>query len=233
MKRARIWHSPDFDPQRVRAVLFDIDGTLRDTDDELVQRLSRWLGFLAWLGEPTWPRRAARALVMAAETPFNALYAWADRWGLDNWLARIWPSRPHAADHGPYRLVPGVRAMLETLAVRYPLAVVSAGAEGSTLAFLAATGLRPFFRLVVSGQTYERTKPHPEPVLRAAAALGVAPQQALMVGDTTVDILAARAAGAQAVGVLCGFGTARELRRAGAHALLPSTADLMALLPPP
>jgi len=48
-----------------------------------------------------------------------------------------------------------------------------------------------------------------------------------MVGDTPVDIRAARRAGAWAIGVLCGFGEPRELRRAGAHLILPSTGDLL------
>jgi N-acetyl-D-muramate 6-phosphate phosphatase len=50
-----------------------------------------------------------------------------------------------------------------------------------------------------------------------------------MVGDTTVDILSARRAGAWAIGVLCGFGEERELWRAGAHMVLHTTADLLAL----
>ncbi len=230
-RAAWVWRSPDFRPAAVRAVLFDIDGTLRDTDDELVHRLSRWLRPLAWLGREHWPRAVARALVMAAEMPFNWLYTWADRLHLDNLLARGLAGRPRSARKGHgYRLVPGVRAMLDALAARYPLGVVSAGTASSTEGFLEATGLRPYFQVVVSGQTYTRTKPHPEPVRRAAEALGVPPQATLMVGDTTVDILAGRAAGAQTVGVLCGFGTARELRRAGAHLLLPSTAMLAEIL---
>jgi len=51
-----------------------------------------------------------------------------------------------------------------------------------------------------------------------------------MVGDTTVDIRAGKAAGAQTVGVLCGFGTERELRRAGADLILDNTYELMAVL---
>ena len=51
-----------------------------------------------------------------------------------------------------------------------------------------------------------------------------------MVGDTTVDMRAARAAGTQGIGVLCGFGEEAELRRAGADFILPSTADLTAVL---
>ena len=56
------------------------------------------------------------------------------------------------------------------------------------------------------------------------------PEACLMVGDTSVDIRAGRKAGAQTVGVLCGFGEQKELRRQGADAILPSTADLAQLL---
>jgi len=51
-----------------------------------------------------------------------------------------------------------------------------------------------------------------------------------MIGDTTVDVRAAKSAGAQTVGVLCGFGNEGELRRIGADLILPSTADVEKVL---
>ena len=74
------------------------------------------------------------------------------------------------------------------------------------------------------------TKPYPDPVLLAAEKLGVAARACIMVGDTTVDIRAGRNAGAQTVGVLCGFGEEPELRRQGADLILPGTADLQEAL---
>jgi phosphoglycolate phosphatase len=59
--------------------------------------------------------------------------------------------------------------------------------------------------------------------------MGVAPESCLMIGDTTVDMRAGKSAGAQTVGVLCGFGEENELRRAGADAIFKSTADLKEL----
>jgi N-acetyl-D-muramate 6-phosphate phosphatase len=67
-------------------------------------------------------------------------------------------------------------------------------------------------------------------VIWAAAQMGVAPENCLMVGDTTVDIRAGRAAGAQTIGVLCGFGQEKELRKAGADHILPHTAMLVETL---
>jgi phosphoglycolate phosphatase len=53
-----------------------------------------------------------------------------------------------------------------------------------------------------------------------------------MIGDTTIDIRTGLAAGAQTIGVLCGFGTEAELRRTGAGLILRTTSDLLAVLSP-
>ena len=226
---------PPFDPARVRAICFDIDGTLSDTDDLAVQRLARWLRPWGWLrGNPEAAQHLARRLVMASETPLNQLYETTDRLGLDAPLFRLmqvlhglFPQRQQA-----FLLIPGVDAMLETLAARYPLAVVSARPRASTLEFLERFGLTRYFgACIATAETCERTKPDPAPLRWAARCLNVPPEACLMVGDTTVDIRAGRAAGAQTAGVLCGFGEEDELRRAGADLILPSTADLPNYLP--
>jgi phosphoglycolate phosphatase len=60
--------------------------------------------------------------------------------------------------------------------------------------------------------------------------MGLPVEACLMVGDTTVDILAGKACGAQTAGVLCGFGEEQELRKAGADLILNSTTDLPGVL---
>jgi N-acetyl-D-muramate 6-phosphate phosphatase len=85
---------------------------------------------------------------------------------------------------------------------------------------------------VIGSQTTRRMKPHPEPLFFAAAAMGVDPAECLMIGDTTIDIRTGVSAGAQTVGVLCGFGTENELRRTGANLILRTTSDLLAVLMP-
>ncbi len=84
--------------------------------------------------------------------------------------------------------------------------------------------------IVAAREDTRRLKPHPEPILFAAQKLNVPVDRCLMVGDTTVDMEAARAAGAWAVGVLCGFGEQGELKRAGADVILETTADLTGVL---
>ncbi len=79
---------------------------------------------------------------------------------------------------------------------------------------------------MATARTTRHTKPYPDPILWAAEKMGIPPQACVMVGDTTVDIRAGKSAGAQTVGVLCGFGEENELKRLGADLILPTTGML-------
>lgn len=223
------------DLSRVKALCFDVDGTLSDTDDLYAQKAERLLPRFLFRD----PARAARRLVMWIESPGNALMGIPDRFGLDDELAALvnWLSRhPYRALRGrrrawkQYLLVPGVDAMLASLHGRFPLAVVSARDEGGTRAFLDHFNLTRHFDVIVTALSAAHTKPYPDPIIYAAQKMGVAPESCLMIGDTTVDMRAGKSAGAQTVGVLCGFGEEEELRRMGADAILKSTAEVGELL---
>ena len=110
------------------------------------------------------------------------------------------------------------------------MAVVTARGERVTQAFLDQFELCSFFGCVVTAYTCEHTKPYPDPVRWAAGQMGLTPDQVVMIGDTTVDIRAGRAAGAQTIGLLCGFGEESELRRAGADLILPTLGMLPGVL---
>lgn len=216
------------DIPRITAICFDVDGTLSDTDDVYVHKVERILKPLRSLLPRQDVRYAARRLVMASETPGNFLIGLPDWLGLDDELAKgmEWLVRHRPPPIKSFLLIPGVKTMLQAVAVHYPLAVVSARDETSTRHFLDRFDLTPFFQVIVTGQTAPHTKPYPDPVLYAAEKMHVPASACLMVGDTTVDIRAGRAAGAQTVGVLCGFGEKAELMRRGADLILASTADL-------
>ena len=77
---------------------------------------------------------------------------------------------------------------------------------------------------------HSRLLSNDDPILWAAEQCGVQPEECLMIGDTTVDIRAGRAAGAQTIGVLSGFGDQKELTRARADLILPSVFDLPDIL---
>jgi N-acetyl-D-muramate 6-phosphate phosphatase len=221
------------DLERVRALCFDVDGTLCDTDDQWVQQFMRWLHPLRMLFPRRDPMPFARWSVMSLESPGNLVYHLLDRVGLDDEVAGLFNYMAHHIHgHRPrhFLIVPQVAEMLMGLKEIYPMAVVSARDERTTLAFLEYFDLLPLFDVIVTANTCRYTKPFPDPVLLAAEHMGVRPQECLMIGDTTVDIRAGKAAGAQTVGVLCGFGREKELIRAGADLILHGTGELLALL---
>ena len=221
-------HAP-LESKAIDAVLFDLDGTLMDTDDQMVENLALRLQRL----ESPRLYRHARRLVMMAETPANALMTVLDAVGLDAPLLGIWNwlrELRGATQEPEYRLMADAEAMLADLAERYRLAVVTTRGREDAQAFLAQHGLGEVFELVVTREDTWRLKPHPAPILFAAEQLGVPAGRCAMVGDTVVDVKSARRAGAAAVAVTCGFGERRELDRAGADLILEQVSDLSSVI---
>jgi N-acetyl-D-muramate 6-phosphate phosphatase len=216
------------DLARIKAICFDVDGTLSDTDDLFTQKISRF--FPSFLFKN--PDHAARRFVMWVEAPGNALLGLADKLGVDDEMITIinWLSRHRKQFSKKFLLVPGVDEMLKQLHGCYPMAVVSARDEHSTMAFLEQFDLAKYFDVIITGLSAEYTKPYPDPVLLAAKKMNVTPENCLMIGDTTVDIRAGKSAGAQTVGVLCGFGEEAELNQMGADMILKDTPNLLEIL---
>lgn len=221
-----------FNLERVKGLCFDIDGTISDTDDAWVEKLTGILNPVKFLFKKGDPSHFARRLVMLSESPMNLAYYWADSLSLDDKFARLFESisRNRKRAHAPFMLIKDARELLEAAQARYPLAVVTARDSSSTNRFLGQFDLGRLFVEVVTSLTCAHTKPYAHPVLYAAERMNLKPEECVMIGDTTVDILAGRRAGAQTVGLLCGFGTEGELRKAGADIILNDLAELKALL---
>jgi len=220
------------DLERIRGLCFDVDGTISDTDDAWVERIARRIAPLEKIAKPGQARRLARWLVMFSESPMNAVYYTMDAFSFDDNMARLFDrfARKKGGSGTKFLLMAGAQELLDAARSRYPLSVVSARDARTTGHFLQQFSLQEHFVEVVTSQTCEHTKPFADPILFAAERMQVPPETCLMIGDTTVDILAGRRAGAQTVGLLCGFGTERELRRAGADLILHDLHELHALL---
>ena len=216
------------DTPRIQALCFDVDGTLSDTDDMYIQKVKRF--FPSFLFRD--PDHAARRFVMWVEAPGNALLGLADSLGMDDEMVAFidWMNRHRKMSDKKFLLIPGVDAMLKRLKGKYPMAVVSARDEKGTMRFLQQFDLVRYFDVIVTGQSVEHTKPFPDPIRFAAEKMGVKPEDCLMIGDTTVDIRAGTSAGAQTVGVLCGFGEEPELFKFGANLILKNTGELADVL---
>ena len=216
-------------PGEIDAILFDLDGTLIETDDDAVETLARRLAPFRKLLPGRDPHRAARHILMALEGPANSFLTVLDRLGLDdNFLAmadRVGQLRGLSTPAN-FRPVEGTQEMLRDLSYRYHLGIVTTRSRLQAEAFLEQERLTDLFQVVTGREDTFRIKPHPSPIRHAAEELGVPVERCLMVGDTQEDMWAARAAGARAVGVLCGFGSENELERAGANLVVKTTAQL-------
>ncbi len=215
---------------RIKALCFDVDGTLSDTDDFYAQKLVPYLPPALFRD----PERTARRLVMWVESPGNALLGFADKIGIDDEMGALidWFLRTRPNTMKKFLLVPGVDEMLAAFKGRFLMSVVSARHEKSTMRFLEQFDLVKYFDVIVTGLSAPHTKPFPDPIFLAARKMGVKPEECLMIGDTTVDMRAGKSAGAQTVGVLCGFGEEQELRDMGADWIISSTPGLAEVLNP-
>lgn len=196
----------------LQAVLFDLDGTLIDSERdnaESVVRAARRFG--AALDE------SDRAFVVGHS--WNEIHArLRQRHGLDVSLERIIEvavdeKRAIQAGRGAPEL-PGARATVERLARRTRLAVVSGASRVEVHESIEALGLSAAFALLLGAEDYGRGKPDPEPYRLAMERLGVAPEGCVVIEDATAGVQAGRAAGARVVGVRAGNWSGADLSEA-------------------
>ena len=128
-------------------------------------------------------------------------------------------------------LYPGIREGLDYLRdVGYPLGCVTNKAAQFTEPLLRDLGVRDYFDIVISGDTLPRKKPDSLPLLHAAKHFEVAPETALMVGDSVSDVKAARAAGFAIVCMSYGYNHGIDIRTADPDAVIDSLTELRGLL---
>jgi len=186
-----------------RAVLFDLDGTLLDTAPDMVGALNQLLSENGREGLRFEVVRCsvshgARALVRLGfpgtqEPEFEKLR---QRF-LDIYRTRL------SVDTRLYDGVLAALARLETAGV--PWGIVTNKPGSLTLPLLEHFGLHVRARIIVSGDTLAERKPHPAPLLHAAAKLGVHPRDCIYIGDAERDVLAGQAAGMKVYVALFGY----------------------------
>jgi phosphoglycolate phosphatase len=194
-----------FDPSSLRAAIVDLDGTMIDTVGDFEQALARTL---AEFGLPPVGRAfIARTVGRGSMNLLRETLAHVG--GAPGLLDAAWAhyQRHYADVNGTHADVyPGVLEGLAAMRARgWQLACVTNKPRAFALALLEAKGLRPFFAQVFGGDSFERHKPDPLPLLKTCEALGTTPAQTLMVGDSRNDAEAARAAGCPVVLVSYGY----------------------------
>ncbi len=201
---------------RLPVVLFDFDGTLADTIPLILASFHATLPTPAtdaeirsWIGRPL-------VVMMEDRHPGRGdeLTAAYRQWNLANHDALIRP-------------VPGIEGVLDDLhAAGVRTAVVSSKLGETVWLGLKAVGLDGHVDTVIGQEATSSHKPDPEPLLLAATRLGVPARECAYVGDATVDMIAAGAAGMTAIGVTWGAGEAADLVAAGANQVVDDPATL-------
>ena len=188
----------------IRAVLFDLDGTLLDSAPDLV-------GSLNWVrrSEKLPPLAVSEMQRFASKGAVGLLRAGmpaADDATLETWRRRF---LEHYSQNSfrESRLYDGIPELLEFLDVRgIPWGIVTNKTEALTLPIVEAAKLSDTISCVVCGDTLRESKPHPAPVSLACGMVDVAPGETLFVGDDVRDIQAGRAAGTQTAAAYYGYG---------------------------
>ncbi len=178
----------------VQAIIFDVDGTLLNTE-RIYMQAWREAGARAGFEVSQETLLRTRAINRA-----EAVKIFQDALGPDFDYEAIYKVRTVISEELFYRsndlLLPGVAETLEALKAKgYPMGVASSTGTEKTAAHLEHAGLLHYFNAVVGGDMVERGKPNPDIFLKAAVLLGVAPENCMVVGDTPADIRAATAAG--------------------------------------
>ena len=222
--------------ESTRSLTIDLDGTLVDTildlhqasnamlaelerPDRSVEEIARFVG----RGTQTLVRRCltddATGVEPDAELLENGLNAYMKHYAHIN--------GKHA------KVYAGVKEGLAALqAAGYPMGVVTNKPVRFTLPLLQATGLAPYFRAVIGGDSTPHKKPAPDPIIAACLEMDVSLIHNLHVGDSGNDIRAARAADCFAAGVNYGYSEGYPLEASQCDLIVGSLAELADMLPP-
>ncbi len=226
--------------RRFDAAIVDLDGTLVDTLDDFVAALNLMLRDLSLPGVD---RDLVRPLVgKGSEHLIKSVLALVNNNKCaiqnvafkssvshdDEIYNRAWQSyqRHYRAINGHFASVyPGAVAGLQQLkAAGLKLACLTNKPGAFALDLLRIKGLDGFFEAVFGGDAFERKKPDPLPLIKTCAALGTQPKRTLMIGDSSNDALAARAAGCPVLLVTYGYNHGEPIESVDADGWLDSLA---------
>lgn len=212
-----------------KAVIFDLDGTLLNTIDDLADTANHVLAVLgyaphtveeykAMVGDGV-PRLVERFLPASARG--GSIQQMALQMFMNHYAA-------HSADKtGAY---PGIEELVAQLRSAGVLLGVVSNKENAITQQVVARYFPEMFQAVTGHVLGTPTKPDPHSALAVCAALGVQPNETLYVGDSAVDMSTAKNAGMTPCGVLWGYRTQQELEQAGAQYLAGTPAGLARLV---
>ncbi len=207
-----------------RCVLFDLDGTIVDTNELIIESFQYVLRENLTLDVPR-----EQIIPYMGQTLADQFRAFT---GLDEVEALTQAYRVYnLIKHDEMvSLFPNVLEVVQRLSAEgFKLGVVTTKARETSDRVLRMFGLLPYMGTIVTVDDVVHPKPHAEPVLKAMKELGANPEQTWMVGDSPADMGAAKAAGVRAVAVGWSLKPVSVLREHGADAVIDKMEDLYEL----
>jgi phosphoglycolate phosphatase len=197
-----------FDPSRIKLLIFDLDGTLIDSRLDLVHSIN---AMLRHLHRPELPEEMIASYVGdgAPMLVRRALGDPKDETLLDRGLQYFLDYyREHKLDHT--HVYSGIKESLEAIRNSQngqprKMAVLSNKPVNPSRAIVEALGLSKFFTAVYGGNSFPTKKPDPEGAVTILSEAHVQPEEALMVGDSSIDVVTGKNAGLWTCGVTYGF----------------------------
>lgn len=208
------------------AVIFDVDGTLVDTVDfhaEAWQRSLEAFGHIV-------PFAALRSQIGKGEDQLMPVFLSAEEIERRGKEIEAFRKDLFSRDYrARVRGFPDARELFLELRRRGKRLALASSAKGDELGvYKRAAGIEGLTDVETSSDDAERSKPHPDIFQAALGKLGLAPDRAVVIGDSPYDSEAAKKAGLASIGVLCGGFAEADLRAAGAHGIYQDPADLLA-----
>ncbi|PKR86183.1 pyrophosphatase PpaX [Heyndrickxia camelliae] len=181
--------------KQITTILFDLDGTLIDTNELIIASFLHTLNHY-------YPDKYTREDVLPFIGPsLKETFSSIDVDKVDEMIERY---RTHNLAHHDLLVkeFDGVYETVKTLKEKgYKLAIVSTKTSSTVRKGLKLTNLDGFFEIIIAIDDVQNVKPHPEPIEKALKLLGSTPQEAIMIGDNYHDILGAKNAGTFSAGV--------------------------------
>ncbi len=216
----------------LKAIIFDMDGTLIDSIDvyhTIIKDVLEWLGM-----ELTHSKEVVFENFSHGRRLSEFLFP-ADLENREETVERFNSQAIKAFREvfakGEVELIDGVDGLFEELTDRgFSLALVTSSSTEAVIPFLKAKKLHAYFDCVLGRTEVPRLKPFPDPLLKCLEILDVEPCESIYIGDSIIDIQAGKAAGTGTVGVLTGTSDLNRLKAEAPDVIMDSVRDLLTIL---
>jgi len=216
---------------KLKVAIFDMDGTLVDSTEAHIES---WIETFRSIGVHTSYEEVSKLMGRTSEDIAKSIL---DMHGMrsinPSELARRKDKLFEQEFTDRVKAFPYAKKALKALHERgIRIAVVSSNPKQLVVKILKEKSLYEYVDVIIGQDEVSRGKPHPEPILLVLSKLKVKPEEAVVIGDSTYDVQAARAAGVIAIGVCTGISTAKELKKAGAKTVVKNLREFYEKLDP-